>query len=181
VDVDFELGRSELELSGEILAEAMLGGATAGAGLLGLGQVVFDAVVGEVVERVSSPGACRPGPLGGSRVVGLGGRGGFDFEASVVEVEEMTLAGVVVEAFAAWAEDIAAKQSQGLGQFGVFFLQLAVVGGGRLEHALELIDAALGVFGLPLSVFGLPPQLVVAAQQVVEQSLALLRIVGQTW
>jgi uncharacterized protein YjeT (DUF2065 family) len=32
-----------------------------------------------------------------------------------------------------------------------------------------------------LSVFGLPPQLVVAAQQVVEQPLALLRIVGETW
>jgi hypothetical protein len=39
---------------------------------------------------------------------------------------------------------------------------------------LELIDAALGVFGLP-------PQLVVAAQQVVEQSLALLGIVRETW
>jgi hypothetical protein len=181
VDVDFKLGRGEFELSGEILADAMLGGATAGAGLLGLGQVVFDAVVGEMVERVSPAGAGRPGPLSGSRYVGLGGGGCLDFEASVVEVEEMTLAGVVVEAFAAGAEDIAAKQRQGLGQFGVFLLELAVVGGGRVEHALELIDAAFGVFGLPLSVFGLPPQLVVAAQQVVEQLLALLGIVGETW
>ena len=93
----------------------------------------------------------------------------------------MTLARVVVEAFAAGAEDIAAKQRQRLGQFGVFLLQLAVVGRGLVEHAFEFIDAASGVFGLPLSVFGLPPQLVVAAKQVVEQPLALLRIVGETW
>ena len=159
----------------------MLGAAAAGASLLGLGQVVFDAVVGEMVERVSPPWARRPGPLSRSRGVGLGGRAGFDLEDGVVEIEEMTLAGVVVEAFAAGAEDIAAKQRQGLGQFGVFLLELAVVGGGRVEHALELIDAAFGVFGLPLSVFGLPPQLVVAAQQVVEQLLALLGIVGETW
>ena len=39
----------------------------------------------------------------------------------------------------------------------------------------------LGVFGLPLSVFGLLPQLVVAAEQVVEQPLALLRIVREMW
>jgi hypothetical protein len=97
-----------------------------------------------------------------------------------VEVEEMPLAGVVVEAFATWAEDIAAKQRQGLGQFGVFLLQLAVVGGGRVEHALEFVDAAAAFFGLPLSVLGLLPQLVVAAKQVVEQTLAWLGIVGET-
>ena len=67
----------------------------------------------------------------------------------------MTLARVIVVAFAAGAEDIAAKQGQRLGQLGVFLLQLAVVGRGRFEHALELIDAPLGLFGLPLSVFGL--------------------------
>ena len=86
-----------------------------------------------------------------------------------------------MEAFAAGAEDIAAEQRQRLGQFGVFLLQLAVVGRGRVEHALEFIDAAPGVFGLPLSVFGLLPQLVVAAEQVEEQLRALLRIVGETW
>src|SRR5512142_2337962 len=93
----------------------------------------------------------------------------------------MTLARVVAEAFAARAEEVAAKEGQRLGQLGVFLLQLAVVSRSRFEHALELIDAALSVFGLLLSVFGLLPQLVVAAEQVVEQPLALLRIVGETW
>src|SRR5512135_1301667 len=107
----------------------------------------------------------------------------------------MTLARVVAEAFAARAEDVAAKQGQRLGQLGVFLLQLVVVRRSRFEHALELIDAApsvfglllsvfgllLSVFGLLLSVFGLLPQLVVAAEQVVEQRHALLRIVGKTW
>jgi hypothetical protein len=86
---------------------------------------------------------------------------------------------------------------------------LAVVGRGRIEHALQLIDALLGVLGLLLSVLGLLlsvlglllsvlglllsvlglllsvlgllPQLVVAAEQVVEQPLALLRIVRESW
>jgi hypothetical protein len=103
-----------------------------------------------------------------------------------VEVEEMTLGGVVVEAFVAGAEDVAAEQGQGLGQLGVFFLELVVVGGGLVEHAFEFIDAALGgvgvllsVFELLLSVFGLLPQLVVAAEQVVEQPLAWLGFVGE--
>ena len=65
----------------------------------------------------------------------------------------MTLAGVVVEAFAAWAEDIATKQRQRLGQFGVFLLELAVIGGGRVEDTLEFIDPVLSVFELLLSVF----------------------------
>ena len=100
----------------------------------------------------------------------------------------MPLAGIVVESFAAGSEDITAKSRQFLGQFGVFLLQLAVVGGGGVEHALEFSDAALrvlglslSVFGLPLRVFGLPPQRVVAAQQVEEQAVALLGIVGEVW
>ena len=100
----------------------------------------------------------------------------------------MTLVWVVDVAFAARSEDIAAKQGQDLGQLGVFFLQLAVVGRGLVKHALELVDAALSVFGLPLSVFGLPLsvfgsplQLVVAAEQVIDQPLALTRIVGEMW
>ena len=91
----------------------------------------------------------------------------------------MTLAGVVVEAFVAWAEEITAEQSQRFSQFGVFFLELVVVGGGGIEDTLEFIDPALSVFGPALSVFGLLPQLVVAAQQVVEQPLALLGFVGE--
>src|SRR5512135_2253026 len=72
----------------------------------------------------------------------------------------MTLARVVAEAFAARAEEVAAKEGQRLGQLGVFLLQLAVVSRSRFEHALELV---------------------VAAEQVVEQLHALLRIVGETW
>ena len=86
----------------------------------------------------------------------------------------MTLAWSVDKAFTALAEDVAAKQRQGLGQFGVFFLQLIVICRGPIEHAFELIDAAL-------SVFGLLPQLVVAAEQVVEQPLAIARIVRESW
>ena len=67
----------------------------------------------------------------------------------------MTLAWVVGKAFTALAEDVTAKQCQGLGQLGVFFLQLAVIRRGLFEHAFELIDAALGVFGLLLSDLGL--------------------------
>ena len=92
----------------------------------------------------------------------------------------MSLVRVVGEPFAAWAEDVAAEQRQGLGQFGVLLLELAVVRRGGFEHAFDFRGAAPRVFSLPLRVFGLPPQLVVAAEQVVEQLLVLLRIVGQT-
>ena len=152
VDRHFELRRDEFELAGEVLADALFRAAAAGAGLLGLGQVVLDADVGEMVERGSPPGACRLGRLRRRRGVGLGGRARFEFDSGVVEIEQMTLVRVVEEAFAAGAEDIAAKQGQRLGQLGVFFLQLAVVGRGRVEHALEFGDAAPSVFGLPLSV-----------------------------
>jgi hypothetical protein len=181
MDVDFKLGGDELEFAGEVFADAMLGPAATGAGFLGLGDVVFDAVVGEMVERGSPLGACRLGLSSRRSGLGLRGRGGFDRDNGVVEVEEMTLAGVVVEAFAAGAEEIAAEQRQGLGQFGVFFLELVVFGGGGIEDPLEFIDAVLSVLGPPLSVFDLLVQLVVAAQQVVEQALALLAIVGEKW
>ena len=105
----------------------------------------------------------------------------------------MTLARGVDKAFTALAEDVAAEQCQGLGQFGVFFLQLIIVGRSLIEHAFELINAALGVFGLALDVFslfssvfglslgtlGLLPQLVIAAEQVVEQPLEIGPIVGE--
>ncbi len=93
----------------------------------------------------------------------------------------MTLARVVREAFTALAVDVAAKQRQGLGQFGVFFLQLPIFRRGLFEHAFELIEAASGVFGLLLSSLGLLPQLVVAAKQVFEQPLAIVRIVRESW
>jgi hypothetical protein len=93
----------------------------------------------------------------------------------------MTLVRVVDVAFAARPEDIAAKLGQEVGQLFVLLLQLAVVGRGLVKHALKLVDAALGFFGLPLSFFGLPPQLVVAAEQVVQQPLTLARIVGEMW
>ena len=67
----------------------------------------------------------------------------------------MTLARGVDKTFTALAEDVTAKQRQGLGQLGVFFLQLVVVRRGLIEHAFELIDTALSVFGLLLSDLGL--------------------------
>lgn len=93
----------------------------------------------------------------------------------------MPLSGVVVEAFAAGAEDITPQQGEGLGQFGVLLLEEAVVGGGRVEHTLEFGDLALDVFGLALGVFDLLPQRVVAAEQVAEQLLTVLQVVGEGW
>ena len=116
----------------------------------------------------------------------------------------MTLARVVGKALAALAEEVAAQQGQGLGQLVVLLLQLLVIGRGLVEHAFEFVDPALGVFGLlsgglgllvpvvlfeetfelrdaALGVLGLLPQLVVAAEQVVDQPLVLTRIVRQAW
>jgi len=68
----------------------------------------------------------------------------------------------------------------------VFLLQLVVIGRGLGEDAFELIDTASGVIGLLLSGLGLLlsglgllPQLVVAAKQVVEPTLAFTRIIGE--
>ena len=110
-DVHFEFGRGELELTGEVFADALFSAAATRAGLLGLGQIVLDAVMGEMVERRSSLGACRLGPPPGVAVSGLcDGCGRFDLERRVVEVEQMTLTRIVVEAFATGTEDIEAKQ-----------------------------------------------------------------------
>ncbi len=162
---------------------------------------MLDAVVWEVIQNGALPRACRLGPLLRCGGVGWNWRHRFAFERGIVEGEQVTLAWVVVQAFAARAEDIAAQQLQRLGQLRVFFLEEAVVSRGRVEYALEFGDAALGLFDLLLSVFGLLPsvfgllpslfsllpslfglllQRVVAAEQVVEQLLALLGIVGET-
>jgi hypothetical protein len=181
MDIHFQLRRDELQLTGEVLADAMFRATATGAGFFVRGQVVLDAVVREMIERDSPMRARRLGPRYGWGGIGLSGSDRFRLDQSVGEIEQMALAWVVDVAFAARSEDIAAKQGQCFGQFGVLLLQLAVVGRGLIKHALELIDAPLGLFGLPLSVLGLQTQLVVAAEQVVEQPLALLRIVGDTW
>jgi hypothetical protein len=107
----------------------------------------------------------------------------------------MPLVGVVDDSLAAWAEDVAAKESQRLGQLGVLLLKLTVVCRGLCEHAFHLSEAAVRSFGLllrvldlplgdlslTLGIFGLLPQLVVAAEQVVKQPLELLRIVREIW
>jgi hypothetical protein len=100
----------------------------------------------------------------------------------------MTLAWGVDKAFAALAEDVAAKQGQGLGQLSVLFLKLVVVRRGLIEHSLELIDTALSVvalllgdLSLPLCDFGLLPQLIVAVEQVLEQPLALAWIFRESY
>ena len=89
----------------------------------------------------------------------------------------MTLAWSVDKAFTTRAEYIATKQRQGLGQFGVFFLQLIVICRGLIEDSFELIDATLSFFGPLLCGLGLLPQLVVAAEQVFEQPLVLAWII----
>ena len=156
-----------------------LGAAAAGAGLLALGQIVLDADVGEMIQPGSPRGAGRVDGFAAVSSVD-GGAAGSGSASDLGDVEEMTLARVVGEAFAALAEDVAAKQRQGLGQLGVLFLQLVVIRRGLIEHAFELVDAALGVFGLLLGGLGLLPQLVVAAEQVVEELLAFARIVRKS-
>ena len=76
----------------------------------------------------------------------------------------MTLARGVAEPLAALAEDVAAEQGQGLGQFVVFLLQLLVIGRGLVEDAFEFVDAALRVFGLLPGGLGLLPQSVLFEQ-----------------
>jgi hypothetical protein len=57
----------------------------------------------------------------------------------------------------------------------MLFLELVIVGRSLIEHSLELLHSTLGIFRLLSSVLsllmgklGLLPQLVVAAEQVVE-------------
>ena len=183
VDLDFQPSRDELELAGLILADAPHWFAAAGAGLLGLGQIVLDADVVEMIQAGPPRRACGLGSRG-RRGVGRAGRGRLGLGDELGDVEEMTLARVVEEAFPAPAEEVAAQQCQGLFQLGVLLLQLVVLGRGLVEHAFEFIDAALGVIGTLLGVIGplsgglgLLPQRVVAGQQVLEQPPAFPRIV----
>jgi hypothetical protein len=188
MDIHFQLRRDEFKLPRQVLADALFLAAAAGANFLLLGHVMLDAMVGEMIEGhppLRARGFGRGHERGG---IALGESDRFGLDQNVVEIEQMALARVVDVAFATRSEDIAAKQGQCLSQFGVLLLQLAVVGRGLVKHALEFVDPplrlfglSLRLFGLPLSVLGLPPQLVVAAEQVVEQSLELLRVVGETW
>jgi hypothetical protein len=154
VDLHVQLCRDEVELTGDVLADLLLGPATAGAGLLTLGEIVLDADVREVIQAGSARGPGRLGWLG-RRVVGRGRRRRFGLGEDLGDVEEMTLARGVTESLAALAEDIAAEQGQGLGQFVVFLLQLLEIGRGLVEDAFEFVDAASRVFGLLAGGLGL--------------------------
>jgi hypothetical protein len=172
--------RDELELVGLVLADAGLGGAAAGAGLLRFGEVVLDADVGEVLEAGASRGAsrararCRQVVVRGGRQrsrsrlgLGLGG-----------EVEEMSLIRVVGASLAARSEEVAAEQGQRLEQLGVLLLEVVIVLGSRREDAFQFVDAAAGVVGPLLFGLGPLPQRIVAAEQVREEPPALGRIIG---
>jgi hypothetical protein len=185
VDVDVELSRDELERAGLILSDAPHRFAAAGAGRLRLGQIVLDADVIEMVQPGPSRRACGLGSRG-CRDIGRAGRRRLGLDDELGDVEEMALARVLEESFAAPAEEVAAQQCQGLFQLGVFLLQLVVLGRGPVEHALEFVGTALGVVGTTLGVvgtlpgsLGLLPQRVVAAQQVFEQPPAFRRIVRE--
>ncbi len=66
-------------------------------------------------------------------------------------------------------------------QLGVFLFQLIVVCRGLIEHPLELVnDGRRASLGLLLGALGLLPQLGVAAQQVIEQPLAIGGIVRKS-
>src|SRR4029077_8884770 len=92
---DLELGRDEPEPAGEALADPMLHAAAAGAGLLGLGKVVLDADVREVIQRAPAAGARPLGLRLARRGFRLGGGGDDGLDRHVEQVEEMTLAWVV--------------------------------------------------------------------------------------
>jgi hypothetical protein len=186
MDLHFQPRRDVLELAGHVVADAFLGGPAAGAGLLLLGEVMLDADVREMIEAGPPAGAGGLAPRR-RHVVGRRGREGLGLGGEVGELEEMPLVRVVGPALAARAEEVAAEQGQGLGQLGVLLLEALVVGGGLIEDALELIDAAAGVvgplalgLGPPPLILGLLPKLVVAAEQVVEEPPAFGRIIGES-
>jgi hypothetical protein len=95
MDADLQPGRDELELAGLVLADADFGRPAAGAGLLGLGEVVLDADVGEMLEAGAARGAGRSGSRR-CRVVVRRGRGGLGLGLWLGgEIEEMSLIRVV--------------------------------------------------------------------------------------
>src|SRR5579883_202050 len=175
VDLHVQLRRDEVELAGDVLADLLLGSATAGAGLLALGEIVIEAEVPEMIEAGSPRG---PGGLGwpGGRIVGRGRRRRFGFGEDLGDVEEMTLARSVAEPLAALAEEVATQQGQGLGQFVVSLLQLLVIGRGPVEDAFEFVDAALRVFSLLRGGLGSLPQSILLEQAFEFVDAALSRL-----
>ena len=145
VDLDFELRRGELELAGEVLADAVLGPPQQGQVFSASGRSCSMRMCGRWSSEFRRRGRDALGGAPAAAAVGPGGGGRGGLDRGVVEVEEMTLSRVVDEPFAAGAEDVAAEQRQRLGQLGVLVLQPAVVGRGLIEHAVELVDASLGV------------------------------------
>ena len=110
-----------------------------------------------MIQTAAPWGAAGLGPR--RRDVGWGGRERLGFGGELREAEEMALVRVIDPALAARSEEVAAEQGQGLGQLGVLLLQAVVVGGGLLEDALQLVDAA---------------------EQVVEEPPAFDRIIGES-
>ena len=138
MDPDLEACRDELEFASLVLADPRLGSAAAGAGLVGFGQVMLDADMGQTIEvRLPRPSRL---PRRGGRGLRLR-RGGFgDVRA---ELEEMPLCGIVVP-LAPPSEDVAAIAIQLLAQTLVLLLQ-GLVGVGRpIEGGEQVIEAFLG-------------------------------------
>jgi hypothetical protein len=99
-------------------------------------------------------------------------------------LKEVALAWRIIEAFTPTTEDIAAHQGQHLGQLRMLFLEFVVVSRGLIEYTLEFFHSTAGVLGLLLGVLdlllgelGLLPQLIVAAEQVLEELLVVAWIV----
>ena len=196
MNVDFQPGRDVFEHGRLVLADPHLGRPAAGAGLLGVGEVVLDADVREMLEASASRGAGR---AGFGRCVGVGrwrrDRLGFWRDG---KIEEMPLSGIVHMAFATRAEEAAAEQGQRFEQLDVLLLEFVVVGRGGVEDAFEFVETTADVLGLLVFVFGslvfvfgslmfvfgslmlflgLLPQRVLAAEQVREEPPALVRII----
>ena len=110
-----KVGRDELQHARLILADACLGFAAVRADLLGLGHVVLDADLRQlIVIRLTGSAwlvpVCR----------GIAGRrlGRQRWRRSIrVELEEVPLAGGLHQPFPPWAEDIAAVELDLLAQF----------------------------------------------------------------
>ena len=81
VNLHFQPRRDEIEFAGLVFADALFWAAAAGAGLLGLGHIVLDADVGEMVEPGSPRGAGRrrtAAPLRRRAKVGAAGSGSIE-------------------------------------------------------------------------------------------------------
>ena len=182
----FHPRRDQFKLARLVLTDACFLHSAARTDFLTFGQIVLDVDVRKVVNSCPSRGCCLSGLLRHWFVFNR-----WHYRLCLVnelgDLKEMTLARGIDEAFTPPPKDVAAHQGQYLGQLCMLFLKLVIVGRCLIEYPLQLFHSSLGVLGLLLGIvglllgtLGLLPQLVIAAEQVFEQPLALAWIIGSS-